>query len=101
MKNDDFITSKELEYIIEVNQKAITIYNEVAQQNEDIADILEKLEIKVDNIEKVVIETNTSIKEQVEKKVETIEKNVFRLIIILTSGVAGIIYTIIQSLIHH
>jgi len=102
MKNDDTnITSKELEYILEVNRKAVSIYTEVAQQNESIVSTLDKLETKINNIEKVVDATHQSIKEQIEEKVEKIEKNLFRLLIILSSTGVGMIYTVVQSFLHH
>ncbi len=101
MKNDTNITSKELEYIMEVNAKAISIYTEVAQQNESIINTLDKLENKINSIEKVAEATHQSIKEQIEEKVEKIEKNLFRLLIILSSTGVGMLYTVIQSLMHH
>ncbi len=98
---DEAITSNELEYILDVNRKAVSIYNEVAHQNEEIIEKLDKLTVKIDAIEKHSEETNKSIKEEVEEKISSIDKNIFRLIIILSSTGAGIIYTIVQSFFHH
>lgn len=98
---DEAITSNELEYILDVNRKAVSIYNEVAHQNEEIIEKLDKLTTKIETIEKNSEETNKSIKGEVEDKIKSIDKNIFRLIIILSSTGAGIIYTVIQSFFHH
>lgn len=101
------ITSEELNFIIKVNQKAIEIQSEVSKQNEDILETLEKIEEfeeeiedKIDNIIDIIKQTNAAIKENIEKKVEDIEKNVFRLIIILTTTGIGTIINIIQTFMH-
>lgn len=98
---DEAITSNELEYILDVNRKAVSIYNEVAHQNEEIIEKLDKLSVRIEAIEKHSEETNTSIKEEVEEKIKSIDTNIFRLLIVLSSTGAGLIYTIIQSFFHH
>lgn len=49
------ITSTELEYILEINKKSVSIYNEVAGQNEDIISLLEKIDAKVEDIKTNVL----------------------------------------------
>lgn len=45
-KDSENITSSDLKYILDVNQKAIEIYIEVEKQNDDIIQILNNLEEK-------------------------------------------------------
>lgn len=122
------ITSSELEYILEVNKKSIEINIEVAKQNEQTLSTLDRLEEKVDfifekqkdhmrvneegfkiieeakdvidEIKKLSEETNKTLKDAIEKKVEEIEKNLFRLVIILGSAGIGTLLTIIQAFLH-
>jgi tetrahydromethanopterin S-methyltransferase subunit G len=93
---DNSITSNELEYILEVNKKAVSIYNEVAHQNEDIIAKLDKLTAKIDMIDK-----NTEITNKSMPLIKNIDKSVFRLIIILSSAGIGLIIQIIQTFWHH
>lgn len=97
---DKIITSTELQYILETNKKAITVYLEVEKQNEEIVKAITKLDERAENTEKHVMDTYKSTV-QIETLVEKIDKNIFRLIIILGSAGAGLLYTIIQSFIHH
>lgn len=122
------ITSSELEYILEVNKKSIEINIEVAKQNEQTLSTLDRLEEKIDaindkqkdhmrldaegfkiieeakdtidEIKKLSEETNKTLKDAIEKKVEEIEKNLFRLVIILGSAGIGTLLTIIQAFLH-
>jgi chromosome segregation ATPase len=95
------ITSNELEYILDVNRKAVQIYSDVANQNEEMIKKLDKLSDKIDLIEKHTEETNKSLTLEVEDRIKSIDKSIFRLIIILSSTGVGLIYTIIQSFFHH
>lgn len=118
---DGAITSNELRYILDINQKAVAIHLEVEQQNEQIISAIEKLAKKVDGIEKNVENTarlsDTTEKEVkligknvddtlklsiiTEDEIKKIEKSVFRLIIILSSTGIGLIVQIIQTFFHH
>ena len=100
---DNVITSTELDYILEVNRKSIQIHTEVAHQNEEIMDKLDKLIAKIENIEKISEESNKTLvgPEQIEQKVENIDKNLFRVIILLGSMGIGLIIEIIKILAHH
>lgn len=72
------LTSGELQNILEVNKKAIEIHLEVERQNEDIIEILKHCKTKIDEV----------------------EKNLFKLLIVLGSIGAGGIIGIIQFLLH-
>lgn len=95
-RDKDIITSGDLDTILDVNRKAIELHTEVSGQNENILEHLEKENEKLDTILKVVEETN-SIKE----KIEDIDKNIFRLLVILSTIGVGTIIAIIQQFFHH
>lgn len=125
---DGSVTSSELEYILDVNKKAIEIHIEVEKQNEQILNSLEEIDEKldsivekqrehlrmtedgkkmvedgketIDEIKKLAEETHKAIKDEIEKKVEEIEKNLFRLVIILGSAGVGTLLTIVQAFLH-
>lgn len=113
-QQEDFITSNDLEYILDVNKKSIEINLEVEKQNEqviakldDLIELqqesrLEQQEIKLEqkNIITKMGETNEFIKIIINKKIEKIEKDLFKLVILLGSMGVGAIITIIQSLFH-
>lgn len=105
---DNNITSSELEYILDVNKKAIEIHIEVEKQNEQILDTLEKIDNKLLIIideqkeqKRLAEDTQTALEEEVQEKVDEIEKALFRLSVILSSASIGAILTIIQAFLHN
>jgi hypothetical protein len=73
------ITSAELEYILDVNKKAIEIHIEVEKQNEQILNVLEKIQ----------------------KGQDRLNGYLFKLLVIFgTIGISTII-SVIQMFIHH
>lgn len=110
--SENLITFKDLKSILEVNQKAMTIYLEVERQNEEIMESLSDQNQKiasldskeykiVENQEKMIklLENLTETAEETEGKMDDIDKNIFRLWIVLGSTGIGLIVTIIQQLI--
>lgn len=104
---EENITSSELEYILDVNKKAIEINLEVEKQNEQTLNSLERIEEKIDDITekqkdhiRITEEIALKLKDDIEAKIEEIEKNLFRLVIILGSAGVGTILTIIQTFLH-
>jgi hypothetical protein len=104
---EEGITSSELEYILDVNKKAIEINLEVEKQNEQTLSSLERIEEKIDGITekqkdhiRITEELVLKLKNDIETKIEEIEKNLFRLVIILGSAGVGTILTIIQAFLH-
>lgn len=103
------LTTNDLNNILEVNQKSLTIYLEVERQNRLILETLkenkETLEI-VEEIKRDLEKFNTKLSEnedavaEIKKKIEEIDKNMFRLILILGSAGVGTIVTIVQALMH-
>jgi len=105
--NKDTITNSDIETILDVNRKAIEIHSEVGRQNEIILEdlddkqkMMERNDEKLDSILRIVEETNTAIKTNIEDKIDEIEKNLFRLIVILSTVGVGTIIAIIQAFIH-
>jgi hypothetical protein len=104
MSGKDNVTNNEMDIILEVNRKAVEIHTEVGRQNEDILEDLgnkeksiEALDGKLDKIFEVVSETNRAISESIKDKVDDIEKNLFRLIAILSAIGVGTIITIVHE----
>ncbi len=62
--------------------------------------LIEKSKELVEEVQRVAEESNDILKDAVKKKVEDIEKNLFRLIIILGSAGIGTLVTIVQSFLH-
>lgn len=108
---DRGVTSQELQYIIDVNRKSMSIYNEVAQQNETIISSLDDVTNKQNEIDKNIalinqttVENSETLKE-INIKMGKIDENLFRLLVVLTTSGVGIIYTVIESIVklimHH
>ncbi len=78
----------------------------IYEQKENKRLVLETKDLVKDNkeiseeIQKTGEETNEIIKDTLKKKIEDIEKNLFRLIIVLGSAGIGTLITIIQSYLH-
>ncbi len=111
------LTTQDLNSILEVNQKALTIYLEVENQNERILDNLKdtnikmnKLEILEDEIGEARRDISTLTKtvgevedlsESIKKRLEEVDKNMFRLLIFLGTVGVSTIMTMIQSFLKH
>jgi biopolymer transport protein ExbB/TolQ len=107
-RDKDIITSGDLDTILDVNKKAIELHEAVGRQNEDILEnlaeqdkFMERSEEKLDDILRIVKETHTAIKTNIENKIDEIEKNLFRLIVILSTIGVGTVIAIVQSFLHH
>lgn len=97
------LTASDLEYILEVNKKAIEINIEVEKQNDQVLENLEKIDKKIEtNIEinkdnaNKINEVHSIIKDSINKKIEAIEKSIFQLTIIVgSSGVALLVNIVV------
>jgi hypothetical protein len=85
-KNREEISTNDLSYILEVNQKAIELNIEVEKQNEQVINLLNDVR---------------QATEKMEEKLEEIDRSLFRLMVLLSSSGAGIIFTLIQQFLHH
>lgn len=106
-RDKEAITSGDLDTILDVNKKAIELHEAAGRQNEDILEdlsekdkVMERSEGKLDDILRIVKETNDAIKTNIEHKIDEIEKNLFRLIVILSTIGVGTLIAIVQSFFH-
>ena len=88
---DDLLQKSDIETVLETNKKAIEIHTEVASQNEDIINKLESLESK--------LKYNTDLTAKMSKDVDDMNKSMFKLYVLLTSGVISLIIQIISMVI--
>lgn len=105
-KQNEQVISK-LEDINEKLNDIIINQNDIKNEQKDLKRIVdEEIKKKVDtnqsieDTKELSEESNKILKDTIEDKVEEIEKNLFRLVIILGSAGVGTIITIIQSLLH-
>lgn len=96
----DGVTATELEYILDVNKKAIEIHLEVERQNEQILETLGKMtEQMTEALNRE--EQARSILKDIQKGLEKLNGALFKLLTILGVVGAGTILSIVQSCIHH
>ncbi len=141
-KNDLDISSSDLKYILDVNQKAIEIYVSIGKQYEDTLDqiaalkniilnleneieiisdhneklirdqdkeLIERLKSIISTLEKIhelqrssydiSEKLDKSFESDIKKKLEEIDKNLFRLVIVFSSGLIGGFITVIIAII--
>ena len=89
------LNKKDLELILEVNKKAIEVETEVAEQNEEIIDLLnatkssqEKFADRMEDIEEQV--------DEISEKTEKIHKDIFKIQVLFVTGLLSLIVQIIQ-----
>lgn len=93
--------------ISDISEQLNTIFNcqndikaeqkELRRTFEDSKKMIDQNKELLDSLKKKSEETNESVKGSIEKKVDEIEKNLFRLVIILGSAGVGTIITVIQT----
>jgi len=74
-KKDTGITSSELQYILDINKKAIEIYIEVEKQNEEVLHNINEFKEKVENITLNLSDLN-HINDKIEDKIELNNKKI-------------------------
>lgn len=82
------LNKKDLEIILEVNKKAIEIETGVADQNEEIIDILIK---NKDHQEEVITKLDKIIKQG-----EEISRDIFKLQVLFVTGLLSLVIQVIQ-----
>lgn len=93
------ITLSEIKSILDVNEKAIEIYIEVQEQNDEILEKLEKIQTSQEDQKEKITYIHNYVRDILMKKISDIDKNIFRLLVILGVGSAGTITTAIVSII--
>jgi hypothetical protein len=97
---EDGVTATELEYILDVNKKAIEIHLEVERQNEQILETLGKMNDQI--AEALNREENArSVLKDIQKGLDKLNSALFKLLTIFGVVGAGTIISVIQSCIHH
>lgn len=92
-KDEETLQKADIDTILSVNKKAIELYTENSEQNEEIIEYLSS--IKGD--------TKTLVEKQKEMadEIKTIEKAQFKLLVLLGSGVVSLVLQLIQLLAKH
>lgn len=112
-KDLNFLTTQDLNSILEVNQKALTIYLEVESQNEHIITNLkdntekmkkfEMLEDEIGEVRRDLTALNKStgeledLGEDIKKKLDNLDRNMFRLLIFLGTVGGATVISLIQT----
>lgn len=107
-EHNSYISSSELEYILEVNKKAIEIHLENSQQHDltlkELAELKAASGDIIIELQRAIVEKNTEIisllKEQIKPKIDETDKNTFRLTVILGFVGAATIFQAIQMFFH-
>lgn len=80
------LQKSDIETIIQVNNKAIELQNEISDQYEDILSTMTRISMRQDNIERDIVEIRKESKE--------IAKTQFKVLVILSSGIVSLIFQI-------
>lgn len=91
------INKKDLEIILEVNKKAIEVQTEVADQNEEIINLLEGIKKSKDDLNSQVIILNIKMDKVLEKEDDT-HRKLFVTQILFIGGLLSIVAQFIQLL---
>lgn len=82
------VNKKDLEIILEVNRKAVEIETAVADQNEEIIDLLNYNKVTQEKIEEKV--------EKILKQSEETSKDIFKMQVLFITGLLALVAQIIQ-----
>lgn len=85
---NELLNRKDLEIILEVNKKAIEVETEVAEQNEEIIDLLTKNKNNQENIEEKL--------DKLIKQTDEINKDIFKIQVLFVTGFISLIIQVIQ-----
>ena len=91
-ESSENLKKRDLEIFLEVNRKSIELETEVAGQNEDVLLALKNSSEKIDKVHK---EMNDSSGKMM-KDIQDIAKDIFRIQVLLATGIISIIVQIIQ-----
>jgi hypothetical protein len=84
----DHINKKDLEIILEVNRKAVEIETTVAEQNEEIINLLNENRSQHNSIEEKI--------DKIVEKGEEISKDLFKIQVLFVTGLLALVAQIIQ-----
>ena len=89
---NEHLNKKDLELILEVNKKAIEIETAVADQNEEIIDLLEKIKDKQASDSEIYTEKLDKIIEHTDE----MNKDIFKIQVLFITGLLSLVIQIIQ-----
>ena len=92
-RDEEILQKADIDTILSVNKKAIELYTENSEQNEEIIEYLSS--IKSDT--KELVEKQKDIANEI----KTIERAQFKLMVLLGSGIVSLIIQFIQLLAKH
>ena len=98
-KSNDSLKRQDLDLILEVNKKAIEIETEVAEQNEEIIDSLEKIQDYHKNLDAKIDSRFDSQDEKLDKIVKQTDetgKDLFRMQVLFVTGLITLIAQIVE-----
>lgn len=95
----DNIRKQDLDFILEVNKKAIEIETEVAEQNEDIISSLTEIKKGIAESDKKVEKNLADQDKKLDKittQIEEANKELFRIQVLFVTGLLSLVIQIIQ-----
>ena len=99
VEKSEQLNKKDLELILEVNKKAIEIQTGVAEQNEDIVNVLsgitKTLDGHISDDEKVQGDLNKKLDKLIEQS-DAINKDLFKIQVLFITGILALIAQVVQ-----
>jgi len=98
-KQSETLKRKDLDLILEVNKKAIEIETEVAEQNEEIIDSLDKIKDNQANLDKKLDDKLDSQDEKLDKLIKQTDetnKDLFRMQVLFVTGLITLVAQIVE-----
>lgn len=94
-KLNDALKRRDLDLILEVNKKAIEIETEVAEQNEEIIDDLEKIQADQAALDNKLDSQDEKLERLIKSTDET-NKDLFRMQVLFVTGLITLIAQIVE-----
>lgn len=92
-RDEETLQKADIDTILSVNKKAIELYTENSEQNEEIIECLSSIK----NDTKTLAEKQKDMADEI----KTIERAQFKLLVLLGSGVVSLVLQLIQLLAKH
>jgi len=86
--NEDNLKKKDLDFVLEVNRKAIEIESEIAEQNEEVISLLKKIDSSQDGNDKKI--------DKLTEKSDDLSKDFFRMQVLFIGGLLALVTQIVQ-----
>lgn len=86
--NNENVKKKDLELILEVNKKAIEIESEIAEQNEEIIELLSDIKKTQGDQDKKI--------DEITEEVDKTNKDLFKIQVLFITGLLSLVIQIVQ-----